>query len=182
MARAFQFSWVKLATRLPVRGIRIEFRLGRGGEVLLSEPSALATNTARRNRMMNQAGNSMRFQGTTRTDPDGRSAMVKGNRSFRLALPHNDSLPGMRSVIDAIESRGGVFSSFRDSANKISASVFTTRVGAAENHNGTTGLNRQATTPKAATQRYSRWEAGWNMTTVAAAGIRISKPTWYPTA
>src|ERR1700751_681660 len=76
----------------------------------------------------------------------------------------------------------GVFSSFRDSANKISASVFTTSVGAAEKPNGTTGLNRHTTTPKAATQRYSRRQAAWNMTTIAAAGIRISKPTWYPTA
>ena len=50
MARALQFSWFKWAKSLRVRGIRIEFRLGRGGEVLLSEPSALATNTARRNR------------------------------------------------------------------------------------------------------------------------------------
>src|SRR5579864_1657287 len=104
--------------------------------------------------------------------------MVKRNRSFPLALPHNDSLPGMRSVIDAIESRGVVFSSLRDSANKISASAFTTRVGAAENHNGTMGLKRQANTPKAAAQRYSRMEVAWNMTTVAAAGIRISKPAW----
>src|ERR1700751_2425351 len=108
--------------------------------------------------------------------------MVKRNRSFPLPLSHNDSLPGMRSVIDAIESRGGVFSSFRDTANKISASVSTTRVGAVENPNGRTGLNRQATTQKAATQRYSRREAAWNMTTVAAAGIRISKPTRYPPA
>jgi hypothetical protein len=58
--------------------------------------------------------------------------MVKRNRSFRLALPHNDLLHCTRSVIDAIESRGGVFSNFKDNANKINASVFTTRVGAAE--------------------------------------------------
>ena len=36
-----------------------------------------------------------------------RSGMVTRNRSFRLALPHNDSLPEMRSVIEAKESRGG---------------------------------------------------------------------------
>jgi hypothetical protein len=108
--------------------------------------------------------------------------MMKRNRPSRLALPHNDSLPGIRSVMDAIESRGGVFSIFRDPANKSSASVFTTRVDAIENPNGTTGLNTQATMPKAATHRYSCRAAAWNMTTVAAAGIRISKPAWYPPA
>ena len=50
MARALQFSWFKWAKRLPVREIRIKFRLGRGGEALLSKPSALATNTALRDR------------------------------------------------------------------------------------------------------------------------------------
>ncbi len=95
--------------------------------------------------------------------------MMKRNRSFPLPLPHNDSLPGMRSVKDAIESRGGIFSGFKDSANKISASVFMTKVGAVENPNGKTGLNRQATTQEAATQRYSRTESA-------------SKPNMYPTA
>src|SRR6266850_2262581 len=108
--------------------------------------------------------------------------MLKRNPSFRFARPHNDSLPGMRSVMDAMESGGGVLSSFNERRNKISASVFNTRAGAAENANGMTGLNRQATTPKAATQRYSRKAAAWNMTTVAPAGIRISRPTWYPGA
>jgi hypothetical protein len=41
-------------------------------------------------------------------------------------LSHNDSLPGIRSVMDAIVSRGGVLRTFRDSTNKISVSVFTT--------------------------------------------------------
>jgi hypothetical protein len=45
--------------------------------------------------------------------------MVKRNRSFPLPLPHNDSLPGMRSAKDAIESRGGIFSRF-----KIGGSLF----------------------------------------------------------
>src|SRR4030095_2278810 len=102
--------------------------------------------------------------------------------SLTLGAAYNDSLLGMRSVMDAMERRGGVLSSFRESANKISASVFTTRAGAAENPRGTSGLNRQATTPKAATQRYSHREAAWNMTTVAAAGIRISSAAWYPRA
>jgi hypothetical protein len=43
MARALQFSWFKWAKRLPVRGIHIKFRLGRGGEALLSKPSAMGT-------------------------------------------------------------------------------------------------------------------------------------------
>jgi hypothetical protein len=43
MARALHFSWFKWAKRLPVRGIRIKFRLWRGGEALLSKPSAMAT-------------------------------------------------------------------------------------------------------------------------------------------
>src|SRR5258705_5120590 len=98
----------------------------------------------------------------------------------RLPGPHNDSLPGMRSVMDGMESRGGVLSIIKERANSIRESEFTTRAGAAENPNGTTGLNRQATAPKARTQRYSRREAAWNMTTVAAAGIRINKPIWYP--
>src|SRR6476660_3800394 len=33
--------------------------------------------------------------------------MEKRIRSFWLALPQNDLLPGMRSVMDTIESRGG---------------------------------------------------------------------------
>src|ERR1700751_5135139 len=108
--------------------------------------------------------------------------MGKRNPSLRLAQSHNDSLPGMRSVMEAIVSRGGVLSTFSDSTNKISVSVFTTSVAAIENPKGTTGLNNKATSPKPATQRYSCSAAAWNMTTVAAAGIRISKPAWYPAA
>src|SRR5882762_1425755 len=110
--------------------------------------------------------------------------MVEEDRvgTLPFAQPHNDSLPGIRSVMDAMESRGGVLSSFKESPNRRSVIVFKTMVGAAENPIGTMGLNRHATTPKAITQRYSPIAAAWNMTTAAPAATRICSPAWYPTA
>src|SRR6267378_7455271 len=82
--------------------------------------------------------------------------------------------------MDAIESRGGVLSSFKESPNRSSVMVFKTMAGPLENPIGTIGLNRHATTPKATIQRYSPIVAAWNTTTAAPAATRSCSTAWYP--
>src|SRR6516162_11895849 len=73
--------------------------------------------------------------------------MVEGDRVRTLLFspPHNDSLPGVSSVMDAMVSRGGVLSSLRESPNRSSVNMFKTIAAVAENPIGTTGLNKHAT-------------------------------------
>src|SRR5579864_5496522 len=100
--------------------------------------------------------------------------MVEGERVRTLLFspPHNDSLPGVRSVMEAMVSRGGVLSSLNENPNRSNVEMFRTIATPAENPIGTTGLNTHATAPKANIQRYSLIAAAWNTTTAAPAATR----------
>src|SRR5580704_9764532 len=110
--------------------------------------------------------------------------MVDGDRVRTLLFspPHNDSLPGVRSVMEAMVSRGGVLSSLSENPNRSSVETLRTIATLAENPTGTTGLNIHATAPKANIQRYSLIAAAWNTTLRPLPRPGIAAPRTAPVA
>src|SRR5512132_1966152 len=77
------------------------------------------------------------------------------------SLCHSDSLPGLRSVMEGMESSGCDFSLVSDAANAAAASTIALRPGLlASGKSGIAGLKRSAIERKQIAQRFlAEWKA-----------------------
>ncbi len=91
---------------------------------------------------------------------------------------YSDSLPGVRLVIEGIDSMGRLFSTANETRNVTMHSASTQRNAVREIATGTTGLKSAATAKNPAAQRYFPARHACATTIRALTQIRISSISW----